>query len=208
MWCRCVCSSSRCHRTQPDPPKAPTVERCDRLPAVRPTGCSGASCEQSSTACSPGLLEGAHSETMNTPRPVQFAFVGAVCVVAVRFVVRCVAPFVVRTATLPILMYRYGISPLIGPRCRFYPSCSEYALGALGRFGLLHGLWLSGARLMRCHPWHPGGVDPLPDLFESRGTYIGRAIRSAAQPGVHDTTCPCDPARPVRDARVPSLPRL
>jgi putative membrane protein insertion efficiency factor len=151
---------------------------------------------------------------MNTPCPVRFAFVGAVRLPAVRavrflvrFVVRRVAPFVVRAAALPILVYRYGISPLIGPRCRFHPSCSEYALGALDRFGLLRGLWLIGTRLMRCHPWHPGGINPLPDSFESRGTYIGRAIRSNTQPGVLDTTCPCDPARPVRDARAPSLHR-
>jgi len=48
--------------------------------------------------------------------------------------------------------------------CRFYPSCSAYALTALERFGLLRGSWLATRRLLRCHPWNPGGVDHVPDL--------------------------------------------
>lgn len=63
---------------------------------------------------------------------------------------------------LLIRLYRYALSPLLGPRCRFYPSCSEYASEALQRHGLLAGLWLALRRLSRCHPWHPGGVDPVP----------------------------------------------
>ncbi len=59
--------------------------------------------------------------------------------------------------------YRVLISPLLGPRCRFYPSCSQYALEALERHGALHGAWLAVRRVLRCHPWHPGGVDPVPD---------------------------------------------
>jgi hypothetical protein len=108
-----------------------------------------------------------------------------------------------RLASLPILVYRYGISPVIGPRCRFYPSCSEYGLDALRRFGLVRGLWLTGARLVRCHPWHAGGVDPVPDTFAIRHTYLGRAIRDAAHRGSPDATCPCDPARSAREARTP-----
>jgi len=61
-----------------------------------------------------------------------------------------------------IRIYRYALSPLLGPRCRFYPSCSEYASEALQRHGLLAGLALALRRLSRCHPWHPGGVDPVP----------------------------------------------
>jgi putative membrane protein insertion efficiency factor len=107
-------------------------------------------------------------------------------------------------ASLPILVYRYGISPVIGPRCRFYPSCSEYGIEALGRFGLLRGLWLTGARLVRCHPWHSGGVDPVPDTFVICPTYLGRVIRDAAQRGAPGATCPCDPARSAREDRTPS----
>lgn len=59
-------------------------------------------------------------------------------------------------------LYRYTLSPLLGPRCRFHPSCSEYAGEALQRHGLRSGLWLALRRLSRCHPWHPGGADPVP----------------------------------------------
>ena len=62
-----------------------------------------------------------------------------------------------------IRAYRRWISPLFPPRCRFYPSCSAYALQALERFGLRRGLWLAVRRLLRCHPWNPGGYDPLPE---------------------------------------------
>lgn len=61
-----------------------------------------------------------------------------------------------------IRFYRYALSPLLGPRCRFHPSCSEYACEALQRHGLGLGVWLSLRRLARCHPWHAGGVDPVP----------------------------------------------
>ena len=58
--------------------------------------------------------------------------------------------------------YQLLISPLLGPTCRFYPSCSEYACEAVNRYGVLRGGWLSIKRLFRCHPWHHGGHDPLP----------------------------------------------
>jgi putative membrane protein insertion efficiency factor len=61
-----------------------------------------------------------------------------------------------------IRLYQWTVSPLLGPRCRFYPSCSQYAFEAVSRFGLTRGLWLGARRLGRCHPWHPGGVDPVP----------------------------------------------
>ncbi|MDB9517400.1 membrane protein insertion efficiency factor YidD [Roseofilum reptotaenium CS-1145] len=62
-----------------------------------------------------------------------------------------------------IQVYRRGISPLFPPSCRFYPSCSEYALTAVERFGAMRGLQLAGARILRCNPFHPGGYDPVPE---------------------------------------------
>jgi uncharacterized protein len=61
-----------------------------------------------------------------------------------------------------IALYRYALSPMLGPSCRFHPSCSCYAQEAVAKHGALRGLWLSLARLARCHPWHPGGYDPVP----------------------------------------------
>jgi len=58
--------------------------------------------------------------------------------------------------------YQLGISPLLGPRCRFYPSCSEYALEAIAVHGAFKGCRLMVMRILRCHPWHPGGHDPVP----------------------------------------------
>jgi hypothetical protein len=61
-----------------------------------------------------------------------------------------------------IRAYQYTLSPLLGPSCRFYPSCSEYARQAIKRHGPLSGLLLAVKRILRCHPFHPGGVDPVP----------------------------------------------
>lgn len=58
--------------------------------------------------------------------------------------------------------YQYFISPLLGPRCRFQPTCSQYAIEAIGRHGACRGSWLTLCRLGRCHPFHPGGFDPVP----------------------------------------------
>lgn len=62
-----------------------------------------------------------------------------------------------------IRIYQMGISPVLGNHCRFYPSCSQYACEALERHGALRGGWLAIRRVLRCHPWHPGGVDPVPE---------------------------------------------
>jgi uncharacterized protein len=58
--------------------------------------------------------------------------------------------------------YQLLVSPLLGPRCRFHPSCSHYALEAIGTHGAARGTWLTLKRLSRCHPLHPGGYDPVP----------------------------------------------
>lgn len=62
----------------------------------------------------------------------------------------------------PIHAYRKYLSPLKPPTCRFYPTCSQYALEAIERHGPLYGSWLAAKRICRCHPFHPGGVDPVP----------------------------------------------
>ena len=64
--------------------------------------------------------------------------------------------------TLLIQFYRKWISPLKPPTCRFYPSCSQYALEAIETHGVAKGVWLSVKRICKCHPFHPGGVDHVP----------------------------------------------
>lgn len=76
-----------------------------------------------------------------------------------------------RLSLIPLLFikgYRYFISPLLGSRCRFYPSCSEYAEECYQRFGLIKGSYLSLKRLLKCHPWHKGGVDLVPNTDDSK----------------------------------------
>lgn len=61
-----------------------------------------------------------------------------------------------------IKLYQYCLSPYFGQQCRFAPTCSCYAQEALTRHGAVRGAWLTLKRLLRCHPWHPGGFDPVP----------------------------------------------
>jgi putative membrane protein insertion efficiency factor len=73
-------------------------------------------------------------------------------------------------ATLAVRGYQALVSPLLGPRCKYYPSCSRYAIDALREYGFLRGLVLTGWRLLRCNPWSHGGVDHATDqtLFRRR----------------------------------------
>jgi putative membrane protein insertion efficiency factor len=77
---------------------------------------------------------------------------------AVRPAVRIVR----KVAVAPIAAYRACVSPFLMPRCRFHPSCSCYAQEAVERHGVVKGLGLAAWRLLRCHPFHPGGFDPVP----------------------------------------------
>lgn len=64
--------------------------------------------------------------------------------------------------------YQYAIRPMLGMNCRFYPSCSEYACEAIEQHGALRGSWLAAKRICKCHPYHPGGFDPVPGRDAAR----------------------------------------
>ena len=84
-----------------------------------------------------------------------------------------------RLLALPLIWlvraYQLVLSPLEAPSCRFYPSCSAYAITALERYGPLKGTWLAVRRLLRCHPWNPGGVDHVPQDAPTEAASAGRA---------------------------------
>lgn len=67
-----------------------------------------------------------------------------------------------RALTAAIGLYQRFVSPILAPRCRFHPTCSAYAAEAVSTHGALRGSWLALRRIARCHPWNPGGVDPVP----------------------------------------------
>jgi putative membrane protein insertion efficiency factor len=67
-----------------------------------------------------------------------------------------------------IRLYQWVISPLIGPRCRFHPSCSEYAIEAIKIHGIVKGGWFTSKRLLKCQPLHPGGYDPVPPSHQTK----------------------------------------
>lgn len=87
--------------------------------------------------------------------------------------------FVVAALVLPIQAYQLVVSPLLGPRCRFYPSCSAYAVEALRGHGPLRGTLLATRRLLRCHPWNPGGLDPVPPSTRSGANPTAAAPQGA-----------------------------
>jgi putative membrane protein insertion efficiency factor len=107
------------------------------------------------------------------------------------------APGPVARVLLALLAgYRRFVSPLLGPRCRFAPSCSAYALEAVRVHGAARGSWLAARRLARCHPFHPGGHDPVPPAVSPQ---VGPAVRPprsrSATMDLPDRT-PRRPARP------------
>jgi uncharacterized protein len=86
-----------------------------------------------------------------------------------------------RVLVAPIRAYQRTISPLLGARCRFYPSCSEYFAQAILRHGPLRGAYLGVRRVLRCHPWNPGGFDDVPETFAwRRQTEISSNTQEAA----------------------------
>lgn len=87
-----------------------------------------------------------------------------------------------RLIMIPIKAYRRFLSPLLPPVCRFYPSCSAYALEALQVHGALRGTWLAARRLGRCHPFNPGGYDPVPPRRDA-STTVGH--EASERPGWH-----------------------
>ena len=77
--------------------------------------------------------------------------------------------------------YQLIVSPLLPPACRFTPTCSEYAVQALQQYGVFKGGWLAVCRIGRCHPWNPGGFDPVPALASS-------GAKNPEEPAGHSTT--------------------
>lgn len=71
-------------------------------------------------------------------------------------------PLGVQLLTAPIRFYQLAISPMMLPVCRYFPTCSNYALQAIEKHGVLRGSWLATRRILRCHPFQPGGFDPVP----------------------------------------------
>ena len=69
-----------------------------------------------------------------------------------------------------IRFYQYAISPYLPPHCRYTPTCSTYAVEAIDRFGIFRGGWMALRRIGRCHPWHEGGYDPLPEDSKKKPT--------------------------------------
>jgi putative membrane protein insertion efficiency factor len=101
--------------------------------------------------------------------------------------------------TLLVRGYQLFVSPLLGPRGRFYPSCSAYALTALQRHGAVRGTWLAVCRLARCHPWNPGGVDHVPPAAARRAGDPASQPPSSVLP-------PVAPAAGHHPADDPALP--
>ncbi len=86
---------------------------------------------------------------------------------------------VASTAALGLIKaYQYGIRPMLGQRCRFFPSCSEYTAEAIGEYGVIRGSTMGALRLAKCHPFHAGGYDPVPAKTSSAARSIARPASS------------------------------
>lgn len=91
---------------------------------------------------------------------------------------------------LPLKVYKLVVSPLLPPVCRYHPSCSVYAMGAVRVHGPVKGLWLAARRLSRCHPFHAGGLDPVPPkngvlavtLLEQSDPFVAERIKALPPP--------------------------
>jgi hypothetical protein len=97
-----------------------------------------------------------------------------------------------RLAIGMVRVYQLGISPLLGPRCRFYPTCSEYTRLALEEHGAVKGIWLGLRRISKCHPWHAGGHDPVPTRAE-----LGSISEGAGSPR-GAISCGCTTTEPLK----------
>ena len=111
----------------------------------------------------------------------------------------------VRRALLAAVgFYSRAISPAFPPRCRFHPTCSAYAAEAVALHGAGRGTWLALVRLLKCAPWHPGGVDLVPPVSERRGTGTGaRSSSTAARPPGAPSDDPGREATPPAACRTP-----
>ncbi|MFT7622849.1 MAG: putative membrane protein insertion efficiency factor [Myxococcota bacterium] len=130
--------------------------------SVAPDGTSPIS-TPSDESCSAGCAEhSAASVAMEARATMAPASADPVVAVAEDLVAEHPPSMAARPAMALVRFYKRFISPMLPPACRFYPTCSEYALLALSRHGLLRGGWMALRRIGRCHPFHPGGHDPVP----------------------------------------------
>ena len=103
-----------------------------------------------------------------------------------------------RALLAAVRFYQRAISPALPPRCRFYPTCSAYALEAIERHGAVRGTWLALRRIVKCAPWHPGGVDLVPEPGGSGaapGTAVGGRSSSMPTPSASAAQRPGRPHR-------------
>ena len=112
-----------------------------------------------------------------------------------------------RRALLAVIrFYSRAVSPALPPRCRFYPTCSAYAAEAIELHGAGRGTWLAVRRLVKCAPWHPGGVDLVPpgttDADHASSTPAAPAPPHGPQPSTTPTTAPTSPRAPQQEAGV------